>query len=124
MLSVADAERVKYAVDVLDTHNGLPHCIRRKHIFSDVVALYRDEKENELKEYPFHVKYANEKAVDTGGVCRDMLSAFWQEAFATAFDGRNVVVPSIHPHTNMDVFVTLGTIFSHGYNPVGFCQFV
>ena len=66
------------------------------------------------------LKYANEKAVDTGGVCRDMLSAFWQEAFATAFDGRNVVVPSIHPHTNMDLFVTLGTIFSHGYISCGF----
>ena len=48
-----------------------------------------------MKKTPFRIEYANEKAVDTGGVCRDMLSAFWQEAFATAFDGRNVVVPSI-----------------------------
>lgn len=51
-------------------------------------------------------------------VCRDMLSSFWQEAFVVSFDGRNAVVPSIHPHTKMDLFVTLDTILSHGYLPV------
>ena len=29
----------------------------------------------------FQVSFSGEKAIDTGGVTRDMLSAFWEEAF-------------------------------------------
>ena len=116
---LADAERLKFGIDVLDTHNGLPHVIRRNRIFNDVVALFRDKREIVLKEFPLRIKYANEKAVDTGGVCRDMLSAFWQEAYVNNFGGRNVV-PIVHPHSDMQVFEVFGVIFSHGYINTGF----
>lgn len=33
------------------------------------VSKYNEEKDKVLKEFPFRVKYANKKAVDTGGVC-------------------------------------------------------
>lgn len=38
-----------------------------------------------LEEYPFRVQYENELAVDTGGVCRDLFSAFWEEAYLKSF---------------------------------------
>ena len=106
---------MKYAIDVLDTHNGLPHYIRRTHVFSDVVELCRNKKQIVLQEYPFRVKYINEKAVDTGGFCHDMPSTFWLEAFVTAFDGENLLVPCIHPDSNMDLFVILNNFFTWLY---------
>ncbi len=45
------------SMDSLDTHHGLPHVIRREHIFDDVVKLYRDQKEELLAEFPFRIKY-------------------------------------------------------------------
>ena len=45
-----------------------------------------------LKEFPFRIRYEDERAVDTGGVCRDMFSAFWEEAHRKHFDGEKLLV--------------------------------
>ena len=82
-----EAQREKYSMDILDTHQGCPRLIRRDNVFEDVVALYRDHLNCILNEYPFRIKFLGEKAVDTGGVCRDLFSAFWSEAYDKAFDG-------------------------------------
>ena len=57
----------------------------------------------------------NERAVDCGGVCRDMLSGFWEEAYAHHFGGSNLVTPLLHAQTNLEDFSILGKILSHGY---------
>lgn len=107
-------------MDSLDTHHGLPHVIRREHTFDDVLQLFRDKKEQVLGEFPFRIRYKNEKAVDTGGVCRDMLSGFWDEAYMRAFDGGSCLVPALHPHMDMELFPILGTILSHSFLSSGF----
>ncbi len=49
-----------------------------------------------------------------------MLSAFWDKAYVHAFDGGSVLVPTIHPHMDMELFPALGTILSHGFLSSGF----
>lgn len=44
-----------------------------------------------------------------------MFSAFWEVAYLRAFDGGNVLIPAIHPHMDMTVYLVLGMILSHGY---------
>ena len=107
-------------MDVLDTHQGLPHIIRCEHVFEDCLALYDDKLKQILKEYPFRISYANEKAIDTGGVSRDMFSAFWEIAYIKAFDGGNLLVPASHPGVDMAQLEMLGTILSHGFLSSGF----
>ena len=38
-----------------------------------------------VNEYPIHIKYNGEQAVDDGGVTRDMFSGFWEETFHKLF---------------------------------------
>lgn len=92
---------------------GAKHTVDRKNIYADVIKLYQDAEV--IKECPIFIAYRNEKAIDDGGVTRDMLSAFWQQAYQTLFDGATTLVPLVHPSTDMDVFPVIGKIISHGY---------
>lgn len=107
-------------IDVMDTHHGLPHPIRRGHVYDDCLALYTNKLEQILKEFPFRIRYEGEKAIDTGGVSRDMFSAFWECAYPKQFDGGNVLVPASHPGVDMETMVLLGTILSHGFLSCGY----
>ena len=102
-------------MDTLDTHQGLPHEVRREHLFEDCVELYTKKLDTVLGEFPFRIQYKNERAVDTGGVSRDMFSAFWEQAYITDFDGGNLLVPALHPGTAMAKLPVLGAIMSHGF---------
>ena len=53
--------------------------MRRSHLYDDVLKLYAEE--SILSEYPFRVKFEDERAYDCGGVSRDMLSGFWEVAY-------------------------------------------
>ena len=57
--------------------------------------------------------------MDTGGVCRDMFSEFWDKAYEKAFDGANTLMPAVHPHVQISLF-PLGAILSHGFMSCGF----
>ena len=107
-------------MDNIDTHHGLPRSIRREKIFIDVFEMYEENLINVLDEFPFRIKYKNEKAYDTGGVCRDMFSSFWDEVFVQHFDGERLVVPSVRPGVDMAKFKILGTILAHGFMVCGF----
>ena len=69
--------REKYMLDDnhMDTHQGLPRRVRRESLYDDVMMMYKDFPEME-KEFPFRIKYVNERATDTGGVCKNMFSYF------------------------------------------------
>ena len=54
-----------------------------------------------------------------GGVQRDMLSAFWAEAYTHLFEGAKTLTPMIHPGLDMAVYPILGRIISHGYLSCG-----
>ena len=75
--------------------------------------MYREHKEELFGEFPLRIKYRFENAVDTGGVCRDMFSAFWEEAYIE-FEGEWLVIPSVRPG------VDIGTILIHGFMVCGF----
>lgn len=73
-----------------------------------------------LDEYPLQIKFAGEMGYDCGGICRDMFSAYWNEAYQKFFDGSMLLVPALHPSVDMSSLPCLGTILSHGYLLCGF----
>lgn len=99
----------------IGTHRGLERTFHRDNVYEDVIETYRDNAEEILKEFPFRVRYANELALDTGGVGRDLFSAFWEESYVKNFDGEKLLVPAVRPNADMTVLRTLGTILSHGF---------
>ena len=94
------------------------HEVQRNEVFEVVLNLYRNNPQI-ISEYPFRAKFVDEKAVDIGGVSRDMFSAFWVDAYICAFDGCNSLVPQAHPHVDLAMFPVLGTILSHGFLVTG-----
>ena len=89
-------------------------------MYASVLSLYAPDCSNMLHEFPFRVAFDGERAIDTGGVTRDMFSAFWEQAYRHAFDGGSTLIPATHPQMDQSVFPTLGTILSHGYVTCGF----
>ena len=57
-----------------------------------------------VKEFPFTMRFKDKKAIDTGGVARDALSAFWEHAYLTMFDGGSLLIPAVHHKVNMKNF--------------------
>lgn len=119
-LFTADDLRQKFMMDTLDTHQGMPRHICRANLFQDVMDTYRENSIEILNEFPFRIKFEKEKAVDTGGVSRDLFSAFWEAAYLKHFDGETLLVPAVHPNTEVTTFSVLGTVLSHGFMVSGF----
>ena len=71
---------------------GNTHVVSRSSVFDDVIRLYQQTQI--AKEFPTDIEYESEKAVDAGGVTRDMYSSFWEKAYGRYFDGTEVVIPS------------------------------
>ena len=120
IIYAVDELREKFMCDTLTTRHGGPRPVKRERIYEDVIETYQDNLTDLLEEYPFRIRYENERAVDTGGVCRDMFSAFWEEACMKHFDGEQLLVPAIHPNADMALFPILGTILSQGFMVSGF----
>lgn len=99
----------------LELQPGIHHKVNRESVFESVLSLYTDKLDDILKEYPFRVRFSGERALDTGGVTRDMFSAFFQESYMRLFDGTSLLTPALHPGIDMAAFPKLGTIISHAY---------
>ena len=98
-----------------DTYPGLTHTVCRTSVFEDVNELL--ENDEVLKEFPLYVCFKGERAIDIGGVCCDMFSAYWEEAYRRCFDGSTVVVPVDYSEFDMSTFPQVGRV------QVLFCQF-
>ena len=70
--------------------------IRRESIYDDVIMMYENYFPDISREFPFRIKYVNERATDTRGKCRDMFSYFWENAYIRHFDGERLLVPAVH----------------------------
>jgi len=81
------------------------HVVNRGSLFEDVIQLHQQTQEF---------------LVDAGGITRDMYSSFWEKTYYSYFDGTGVVVPLMYAQIKMEIFVTLGTIISHGYLASGY----
>ena len=99
----------------LTTHEREPRCIQRATIYSDVLGMYMKNLEDIQSEYPFRIQFINERAIDTGGVCRDLYSCFWEHAYVKHFDGDKLLIPAVHANSQISVFPILGTILVHGF---------
>ena len=80
-------------------HCGSYHVIQRANNLQDVLELYRSNQEL-LKEYTFQVKFIGEKALDLGGVSKDMFSAFFLTIYQMLLDGASLLRPCINVGTN------------------------
>ena len=98
--------------------SGPPHEIDRENLFNSVLHLFSSD--DITKEYPLRIRFKGELAIDAGGVMRDMVSAFWEIAYEKCCDGDSLLVPLIHPGSDVSVFTKLGRILSHGYMQCGF----
>ena len=109
---LAELTRKDFTYSVM--HCGSYHVIQRANILQDVLELYRSNQEL-LKEYTFQVKFFGEKALDLGGVSKDMFSAFFLAIYQMLFDGASLLQPCINVGTDIEAFRVLGAVFSHAY---------
>lgn len=107
-------------MDELDTHQGLSRPIRREMICEDMLRMYKSDLPKMLEEFPFRLQYEGEKAVDTGGVCRDAFSLFWEKAYLQHFDGERLLIPAVNPNTELTTLTLIGSVLSHGYMVCGY----
>ena len=91
------------------------HSVRRSHIYDDVIKLYTEMCSVLVNEYPFFVQFCDELAVDTGGVTRDMFSAFFDDLYLRLFDGSSLLYPAVHASIDVNDFTIIGSILSHAY---------
>ena len=63
---------------------GVTHQIDRQSLYLDVLKLFNNVQV--LRECPLSINFKGENAIDDGGVCRDMLASFWEEAYKQMFD--------------------------------------
>lgn len=114
--SDAVPDRFAYLESIQCVH-GLVREVNRSKVYEDVLAMFSDE--SIAQEYPLFIKFCDERAVDEGGVSRDMLSAFWERAYQLHFDGAKTLIPMIHPETDMAILSVIGRVISHGYLACG-----
>ena len=103
----------------LSLQRGLTHTIERCNIFNGVISLYKNNCEKILQENPFRIRFEGERAIDLGGVARDMFSAFYEEVYERLFDGSSLLCPIVHPEMDMSVLTTMGFVISHAYMVTG-----
>lgn len=116
-ISTAEEERDHFMSSMCSS-SGPPHEINRGDLFNNVLHLFASD--DITKEYPLRIRFKGELAIDTGGVMRDMVSAFWEIAYEKCCDGDSLLVPLIHPGSDTSMFTKLGRILSHGYMQCGF----
>lgn len=116
----AEEKRLNF-VDTISTQQQLGlsfHVVERGNIYTNVMELLLNDEV--LAEFPLRIKFAGELAFDSGGVCRDMFSTYWEEAYKHFFNGSSLLTPVLHPHVDMSVLPQVGAVLSHRYLACGF----
>ena len=99
-----DADRGQYMKQI-NSVAGMEHVINRENLYSEVLDLNRAGRI--VEECPMFIKFKDEAAIDAGGVQKDMLSGFWEEAYKKLFEGSSILTPMIHPQIDLTVFPIL-----------------
>lgn len=115
---VADRDRMKFMKSQPRKHSA-PITVKRRNVFDEVISLYRDQPEQLLGMYPFRVEFVGERAIDAGGVSRDMFSAFYEMAYEKLFDGSSLLCPVVHPDMDVSMLSAMGCVISHAYLVTG-----
>ncbi len=117
--SPAEKDRREFST-TLPTATATPqpvHEVVRKDIYHSVINLFTQGVENQ---FPLRISFKDERGVDVGGLYRDMLSAFWDQAYCNLFDGGSLLTPVLHPQVDLGALPVLGKVLSHGYLNSGF----
>ena len=115
---IGDQERKLFLETTVGFVPGLQRIVNRENVYHDVLSMYQ---EGDIAcEHPLFIKYEGENAVDDRGVQRDMVSAFWVDAYSHLFEGAKTLIPMVQPGIDIATFSTLGRIISHGYLACGF----
>jgi len=88
-------------MDDMDMHHGFDRPVCRNDLYNDVIQMYNNNFSSMIKEFPFQISFVLEQAVDTGGVCRDLYSTFWDIVYVKHFDGERLLVPAVNPNTDL-----------------------
>ena len=102
-------------MEAQSTSTSLPHIVPRDNLFQSVLSLYRNNMDTIISEYPFRTQFEGERAVDLGGVSREMFTAFFEESYQKLFDGCTLLTPALHPGVDMSLLSVFGAIMSHAY---------
>ena len=65
--------------------------------------------------YPLMIHFKGERAIDAGGVSRDLFTAFYDTVYCKYFDGVSLLYPALNPHMKTSDLKTLGLILSCAY---------
>ena len=106
---LAETERMRF-INTLSLKEGLSHQVTRNDIYGSVLALFTTNHEALLSEYPLRIHFSGERAVDEGGVSRDLFSAFFEALYVKYFDGASLLYPSVNPHVRVSKLRTIGLI--------------
>ncbi len=117
--SLAENDRIMYMESLTLERACLPFKITRNTVFDDVVTLYKNQGSEVLQYYPFRVQFLGERAIDIGGVARDMFSAFFEMAYKKLFDGCSLLSPVVHPGMDVSTLKVIGFVISHAYLVTG-----
>ncbi len=79
---------------------------------------YQENAIEILSHSVLRISFKDELAIDTGGVCRDMFSSFWEQAYLKNFDGETLLC--IRTPKSLLFLFWERTILSHGYLVSGF----
>ena len=115
---LVDVKRLEFMKNICQSTPVVRHVINRSKVYRDVMELL--SRDQVLEEFPLQINFVNEAAIDHGGVCRDMFSAFWEEAYRRFFDGSTLLTPCMHANTDMASLPQLGRVLSHGYLVCGY----
>lgn len=116
---LAEDERCSFMEAQPTSTCALPHVVPRDNVFQSVLTLYKNNMENIINEYPFRAQFQGERAVDLGGVSREMFTILFEEAYQKLFDGCTLLTPAVHPGVDMSSFLVFGAIVSHAYLVTG-----
>lgn len=78
---------------------GRSTLLARENIYESVINLYQTKSETIFKENPFYIEFRDERAIDMGGVTRDMFSAFFDAVYVNMFA---VMYPAVHPSVDIN----------------------
>ena len=117
-ICLGERNRTEYLKKISVKPTVFSRTVTRKNIHSSVLSLFGQKGVED--EFPLRISFEGERAVDIGGVYRDMLSAFWEDAYDKFFDGGCLLTPFLHPQSDHNALSVLGKILSHGYLGCGF----
>ena len=100
------------------TRTDAAHVVECRNLYENVQVLFSDQKV--VEEFPLCIKLANEPVFDTEGVCHDLFSGFWEEAYLRFFDGSSLVTPIVQANVDMASLPMLGRILYHGFMVTGY----